>query len=125
MPNEIWRPSSGPDGAEGLGTGSSWRRRGVFGLVAVVIVAVGAGVWIAPSAVRNWHEHRYCRSESNAIVANHKRNAVGPDPYYEEHFVVRKDFMNLCLAKEKCQRHGLFGLEHGPRKKCLNVTVTQ
>jgi hypothetical protein len=120
MPNEIWRPSSGPDGVEGPGAVSSWRRRAVLGLVAVAFVAVGSAMWIAPSAVRNWHEHRYCRSEYNATLANHKRLVAEgqPDFYFNEHFVAHHDFMDRCLATEKCQRHGLFGLEHGPRKKC-------
>jgi hypothetical protein len=100
-------------------------RRAVGAVAAVVVMAAGLLVLGAPASFRDRHERRYCRSQSKAIVANHQRLiAEGhQDPFYEEHFVVRQDYMERCLAVQRCQRHGLLGLEHGPRKGCLFATV--
>lgn len=97
-----------------------WFRR-LLGVGAAVLLALG--LWNVPSAahgVRNRRERGYCRREYTATVANHKGHVAAgeSDPYYEEHFVKNQDFTSRCLAVEKCQRHGLFGMGHGPRRKC-------
>jgi hypothetical protein len=83
----------------------------------VTVVALAGLLLASPFILRRWHEHGYCRDEHNAIVANHERLRTQgqPDPYYDEHFVERQDFMSICLAKQENQRHGAFGLFHGPR----------
>lgn len=120
MPPQIWRPARDTDGGA-VTPRTRWARRAAGTLVAVGLVAGAAGVWVTPTSIRSWHEHSYCRSDRKAIVANHERlmaDGQGPDPYYEEHFVAHHDWMDRCLAVQRCQRRGLLGLNHGPRKGC-------
>lgn len=103
----------------------TWVRRAVGGVAAAVVLVAGLAASGVPASVRDRHERRYCHSQSKAIIANHQRlvSEGHQDPFYEEHFVVKQDYTERCLAVQRCQRHGLFGLEHGPRKGCLFATV--
>lgn len=121
MPRQIRRPTHGDE----AGAASAWRRRILATMAIGAVLAVGAGVWVGPASIRNGHERRYCRSQQKAIVANHAHLVAegSPDPFYDEHFVIRQDYMDRCLAVQRCQRHWLFGLEHGPRAGCSFATA--
>ena len=105
--------------------GIHWGRRTIGAAAVVVVIVPGLAVSGAPASFRDRHERHYCRSQSKAIVANHQRLiAEGhQDPFYEEHFVLQQDYMERCRAVQRCQRHGLLGLEHGPRKGCSFATA--
>ncbi len=113
------------EAAVGSARGRKWGRRAVGGVAVAAVLAAGLAAFGAPAAFRDRHERRYCRSQSKAIVANHQRLVAEgqQDPFYEEHLVVKQDYKERCLAVQRCQRHGLFGLEHGPRKGCSFATV--
>ena len=118
MPDHLWRPASGVDVEERPTVTRA--RRSLHWLIGAAVLAAGVSLSMAPAAIRNRRENRYCRSEQKAIVANHARLVAAGQPnfFYDEHFVGRQDYMDRCLAVERCQRHGPFGLFHGPRQGC-------
>ncbi len=86
-------------------------------------VIVVAGVSVVPRAIRTVHERRYCTStwrsghqaRLQTIEFNRRAQETGdPDP----HGIVatggawstREEYLRHCLARQKDQRTGLFGL---------------